>query len=231
MEQFSSRSFEEIDEKSKKAEELVKAGQVDSYESAEELAGLILRKERPEGQYKRDAGIEAEEMLVPLLKEIPGAQEAFLSSEYDDKFNKTAKFDAVLLFRGGENIAIQISDSHSKERQLEKINAIKTRPVIDELHNDDGKVIFRRKMPVVLVSHDIKSLLENISKIKTSSSSETESVKAKILKKTLNDIIYSLKFSSGLYDKNTVLKKFLRDRIEFFEKELDDLESHYRKTG
>lgn len=96
---------------------LIQTGQAKSHSEAEGLLSLILKKERPKGKYQEDAGVEYEYMTVELFNEIPGIQTAFLSSEYEDKIKKV---DVILCFTDGGKLALQVSGSESKEKQIKK---------------------------------------------------------------------------------------------------------------
>lgn len=217
--EYNRYSPEEAHQESERIKFLIQAGHAKSYSEAAGLFSLISKKERPEGKYKKNAGIEYEYMMVELCKEIPGVQIAFLSSEYEDKIKKV---DIILCLSDGGKLALQVSGSESKEEQLKKVDELKKEPMLTELHDDNENVIMEELIPKGIASCDKNiwgKAMDEARKQGLPTLTEALENKANEIVKLLNQIIVSINLA----------KRYRRDHEDIFNARINSLQKSLKQ--
>lgn len=113
------------------------------------------KKKRKFPEYAPDFGsVQAEEMFEEFLKieVLPFADKVEKASEYDDKITKV---DRWVYIKGKPVLGIQQKFSESEERIKEAIKIILKQPLV-QVHDDEGKILFDKKVPRVIVHDNLK---------------------------------------------------------------------------
>lgn len=229
-------SLEKAEEEAQKLTKLTRAGLAESYNGAEKKLSIFFKRERDPKEFSqyesgKDAGHYFEEMALELFEEIPGIMHVFLTSMYDDQEIKPGKTDLIICFNNGEKIAIQVSGTGDMEKLKEKWGDLIAKPLLTELHNDEGEVIHEEVIPrgIALCNKKKWGDAYNAHKEKKSrkkSEELPEREKEKI--DLLSEIIKTLKVAKG-YEVGQ--KKLFDNRIELLNQCLNKLEESFESVG
>lgn len=103
-------------------------------------------------EYPEDFGHKVEEMFSELFESKEIFEKMEKASDFDDKVSREGRFDRLAIKDGKPFLAIQQKFSESQERQKEAVDLILKSPLV-QVHDNEGNVIFKEKIPLVLV-HD-----------------------------------------------------------------------------
>lgn len=117
------------------------------------ITDLLNKENRPPWKGKessKDAGLDFENMGLDLLKRHPKVFAAsFLSSEPDDK-KKGADIITFLNSEKNLKLAIQTTATTNPEERKEKLKKIMAKPVMPEIRDEKGQVIFKGVIPIAM---------------------------------------------------------------------------------
>lgn len=192
------------------------------------LIELEQKKERPVA----DAGVEFEYMAKELLEEIPNFKSVVLSSEFDDKDENTKEkhIDLIVVFPDNGKLALEVSSTENKEKEIKKMETIIKNPMITEIHNDSGKTILEEKIPraVIGFKKDIWARALNEAK-KKGLTHKIDAFPDKLGQKIelLKRIVESMKLARKYRQDEP---EIFNNRIIFLEKSLDTLQQEKERV-
>ena len=160
---------------------------------------------------------QGEKMAAGLIQSIPGFKVVKEVSKFDDQ---KSGFDRIGELENGARLAVDVTSTENPKKQEEKINKIfKTRFVQE--HDNDGNLINKTKMPLVLFAYNKTGWGEAYNKfLKGEGKSPLDNIDKKN---------YQLRFLSQAIECLKYQKYYYPRLEEIYNPVLEELKEEYKK--